>query len=271
MATPTVEPVATNSKSDQLVPDAAGPVAREHESTSVRVSGQVLSSPRERVTKGLIGAALSSAEAEWLDRKGFPSSSMKSHEAYKGLDLGKLDELAKNGDSNAAIEAASRLYLQAQKSLADSIDGDIDQMSDSEKLQRMALYAESEEMKRSRYYLWEAVVRGSPYAAERMLSSYIGPEGRCYKPVSCDAWVLVAWRMGDWGVQPVPNVNFTGLSFGQGSLRSAVHMANSLWSKINLDRAKLGLSPLQLDLRPSFKEWQALHQNPQDEVTIYRR
>ena len=256
-----VSPSAKISSKDRKVLDAFAPI---------EVSGNVLSDVREASARGVLGAALTPAEAKWMDAQGMPGQSMKNIDRYRGLSLAKLKALAEQGSVPAAVVGARKVQEGIFKSedtrhLFEALSSD----NGGSQEQHLNAYVDSSEMQQQREFLWQAVVHGSSYAARTMAGTYADPlRGRCLRMNMCTAWALIAWRMGDWKVvPPAPSASDGRLS----SLYSALEVANRVWAELNRARAEQGLLPLGIDLRPAYGKWREMQQHPGDSVRVYPR
>lgn len=233
------------------------------------VSANTLRNVEEASARGVLGAALTPQEANWMDAQGMLAPSMTMFDRYRGRSLEELKVLAEKGSVPAAVVGALKIREDIFKS------DDMSHLSkagsrDDEKPQseKLSAYLDSPEMQQQRAFLWQAVLHGSSYAAWSMASTYTDPNGgRCLKTNMCDAWSLVAWRMGDWKVVPPPS----GTAGRPSSLYGVLAVANRLWADLNEGRAEQGLSPLRIDLRPAYDKWIEMQQNPDKAVPVYLR
>lgn len=278
-------PSTTLTKSDELTYAITLPPGM---STSVE-HPSLTAQPNDRLAisdlgpdrpENLWGFALSFADAKWMDRQGMPSPS-DAYRAYRDLSLETLREMARHGDIQAAIIGSEKSWRDAWHNevgleLAHAFDGagaatvigsmqlDAGIQERSRLVQR--LFA-TPEWQQTRKFLWHAVVNGSSYAAKQMAASYMDIASVCYDVVQCDAWLLVAWRMGEWDV--VLSTMYTPAPGEVANMGHALREANALWARINDERVQLGLPALKIDLHPSLDAWQGFRSGI--EQPIFRR
>lgn len=233
-----------------------------------------------RRPEDLWGFGLSFADAKWMDRQGMPTPS-DPYAAYRKLDVGKLREMAKNGDVHAAIIGYQESWYDAWRTKVGRNASGVDEVAINDTSSRatqtpsnaraksaaMAKLFATPGWQQAREFLWLGVVHGSSYAAERMAASYMDIASVCYDVVQCDSWLLIAWRMGEWDV--VGSSSYTPAPGEVPNLTASFRLANGLWARINDERAKLGLSPLRIDLHPSLEAWRSFRSGV--EQPIYRR
>lgn len=128
---------------------------------------------------------------------------------------------------------------------------------------------ERPEWQQMRELLWEGVVHGSSYAAQRMIRTYSDSFGTCYNANSCNAWALVAWRMGEWNLS-LPT-SYAPNSGQMPELSVALGHANRIWMNINTARAERGLPPLDLQLHPGFGVWEDFKRGEAERPEVYGR
>lgn len=233
--------------------------------------------------KRLRGFALSEEEARWMDRNGVPAPT-QVNSSYADMSLEKLMQLARGGDPIAArIGALRTRYAQ----WTNGVGAEIHRLSmpsrapgqehqpptDDDRRQLDTLMGklfQTEDWNLFHEFLWQGVVNGSSHAALSMRRAYWDASNTCYKPRLCEAWGMVAWRMGKWDAQPGGPVSlkYAGITL---SVSAVMTQANFLWAEINKARADRGLAPLQIDLRPNFEEWQQWEKHPEETKRIYRR
>ena len=233
--------------------------------------------------KGLWGFALSEEEARWMDRQGMPAPTQVDS-SYGDMSLEELLRLARDGDLVAArigaqrarnIQWATGVGAEVRKiSLPILAPGQVYQLPTESDRQQLNILMDklfqTAAWNRLHEFLWQGVVNGSSYAALEMRRAYWDASNTCYKPTLCEAWGLVAWRMGNWEAQPGGPVSQKYAGVRQ-SVSSVMTRANFLWSEINKARAERGLAALQIDLRPNFDEWQRWEKHPEEARIIYRR
>lgn len=209
--------------------------------------------------------ALSPEELHWLDEHGSPAKSVRKE--YVKMSDDELLRRASEGDTNAALVGADKFFMEALAGL--SVEKRHELMGDDPESSKLALeeLVSSDAWKEQRKLLWQAAIRGSAHAAKRMAGTFQNPgEGDCFDELQCDAWLMVAWRMGDWSI-----LSSGGYVNRPPPLMMSLDVASRLWNEINRKRAELGLPPMQIDLRPNHDLWLDLQKNPNRPVDVYQR
>lgn len=223
--------------------------------TGERIRREDLQAPSEYAN-----VALSLDEALWMNEQGVPRSSSDFDETYEKFSMRQLESMAMQGDANAARIGAVKAMESAIIEMRSEVrqvwqpsPKDLGEMTEDEAWSNRQVLTEMYETpawKQRRHLLWLGVVHGSSIAAERMTYTYGDGYGRCYFAIECDAWTLVAWRMGNW------DTRFSVLAReDERNISLSMRRASSIWSDINDARFKLGLRSLDINVRPNFKVW----------------
>ena len=229
---------------------------------SLAQGGTTIADGRAKIMASLARVALSEDEARWLDANGMPRRDVA--ERYMRLPVDRLAELASHGDVGAAVLGAKKASAIASGALTEDDAQTLMQGSSEQQMEVFRKLTSTDEWNRMREMLWDGVTYGSAYAASQMAMVYRNPlTYTCMQPGQCDAWELIAWRMGDWSVIPSADTD--------ASLAMSLDLANRFWSQINARRAMLGLAPLEFDLRPNQERWRALQDDPHQPVNLYPR
>lgn len=264
-------------------PDTAAGRRRRHDGNAAGDKQVTLNQLRGSMP-GLVGIALSPEGARWKSRQGMLIGAVGGGGPYAGLSVDKLAQMAKHGDVRAAIVAGNTALARASQASANS-EAAVARSSGTDGASRRHGPPTSETafgadaatgrrvnaQERARELYWHGVVHGSSYAARMMVLTYQdGLGGTCQQPVACNAWTLVGWRMGDWKATPLQwKSQSTNPYHAVVVLARAIEKANIIWARVNAARARLGLAPLRIDLRPSYRKWQRMKADPAAPATVY--